>query len=76
MNDSSSGSGSARGSAAVAAKGVLWGGGDTEVGDGGGSSKVEVVGPALMKCEINSSVSFGVTFSTTVNDGSTRTVVG
>ena len=45
--------------------------------DGGGGFKgVEVVGPVLMNRLMSSGVSFGVTFSTTVNEGRTITVVG
>ena len=45
--------------------------------DGGGGFKgVEVVGPVLMNRLMSSGVSFGVTFSMTVNEGRTITVVG
>lgn len=44
--------------------------------DGGGFKGVEVVGPVLMNRLMSSGVSFGVTFSMTVNEGRTITVVG
>lgn len=43
---------------------------------GGGFKGVEVVGPVLMNRLMSSGVSFGLTFSTTVNEGRTMTVVG